>query len=391
VLRAVMKKNSERGAVLAILHSAQIQGAPKSAHDILIELSADREIIVMSQSPGPILDQLRERGIECHVIRFPMWMCDEGVGYWELTIRRFKCLVRLVIALVAITMALRGRKLDLVYTNTVVPPIGSIYAALRRVPHVWHIREPVQDYGWRFIFSQALCERVIFDLSEKVIFNSDYARGSYGPRSRANNCIVIHNGIDSEHPIDRPHSTGPSPDLCKVAVVGELIHRKGQDIVLDALNGFGSLPRFEVFFAGRGDSDYLEALAAKAALLPACEVHFLGVVNPWELLQKIDLLIVPSRSEAFGRVVVEGMLAGVPVLAAAVGGIPEIVKDGTTGFLFEPGSSLALRKRLLEVLAVQDLPVVAERAQQVARTQFSTSACIARVKKVLLSAAQSVR
>jgi len=65
--------------------------------------------------------------------------------------------------------------------------------------------------------------------------------------------------------------------------------------------------------------------------------------------------VAPSRSEAFGLVNIEAMAMGTPVVASRVGGIPEIVRDGVDGFLFEPGNDLELGDRLLEVLSDREL------------------------------------
>ena len=111
---------------------------------------------------------------------------------------------------------------------------------------------------------------------------------------------------------------------------------KGIDFLLQEIQ---SLPRdkYELFIAGEGDTA-LSTKEFKQREYPGCaSVHWLGFIQSAELFQKIDLLVVPSIwQEPFGRVIVEAYSAGIPVLASRVGGIPEIVRENVTGFLFDP-------------------------------------------------------
>ena len=85
----------------------------------------------------------------------------------------------------------------------------------------------------------------------------------------------------------------------------------------------------------------LEALARELAV--AGRVTFAGWAEPpWAAAWSFDVLAVPSFTEGFGLVVVEAMLAGIPVVASAVGAIPEVVHDEVTGVLVAPGDPAAL-------------------------------------------------
>jgi len=82
----------------------------------------------------------------------------------------------------------------------------------------------------------------------------------------------------------------------------------------------------------------------KALALIEC-VHFLGYLQDVQsVLSRMDLLVVPSLSEAFPRVALEGMLMELPVVGARTGGIAEVLLDGETGLLVPPGDSTALAR-----------------------------------------------
>lgn len=109
--------------------------------------------------------------------------------------------------------------------------------------------------------------------------------------------------------------------------------------------------RMILVVAGRGE---LEAEVHRRALTWGIlnRIRLLGFRNDVErLLAAADLLVLPARSESFGIVLLEAMAFGLPVVATAVGGIPEVVADGETGVLVPPGDCAALSNALLVLAA----------------------------------------
>ena len=101
-----------------------------------------------------------------------------------------------------------------------------------------------------------------------------------------------------------------------------------------------------LLLAGAGEPDYERGLRDRCAGVPG-KVTFLGVVPPRELFEQIDVLAVPSLwREPFGRIVIEANAWGIPVVASRRGGLPEIVDDGVTGFLFDPDHEEELARTL---------------------------------------------
>src|SRR5207244_4938639 len=81
------------------------------------------------------------------------------------------------------------------------------------------------------------------------------------------------------------------------------------------------------------------------------DVRFLGKVETvGDVLRGADLFLLPSATESFGLAALEAMACGVPVIASAAGGLPEVVEDGKTGFLVPPGDVAAMAERALRVL-----------------------------------------
>ena len=149
--------------------------------------------------------------------------------------------------------------------------------------------------------------------------------------------VVIHNCLPLEPP---PSALGSTKPL-RLGIVGQIGEWKGHG---DALEALATLPGgaanaiLKIF--GRSDSEYAAALKDKAASLGvAGQVEWMGfVADQREIFSQIDVCLMPSRvEESFGLAALEAGINGRPVICTALGGLPEIVKDGETGCLIEAG------------------------------------------------------
>lgn len=142
---------------------------------------------------------------------------------------------------------------------------------------------------------------------------------------------------------DRIRACGPPPPEGPVLAVGRMVPEKGFDVLIRACAQAG-LPLVLV-----GDGDGRGALEALAADVGA-SVRFTGSVSPGALAAHYAaarLVAVPSRREGFGMVAAEAAAAGRAVVASSVGGLPSIVREGTTGTLVPPGDVAALAAALI--------------------------------------------
>ena len=170
----------------------------------------------------------------------------------------------------------------------------------------------------------------------------------------------VHVARPGAQPSDEaPGTPGGGHLLC----VGAVVPHKGQDLLLEALRGLasrgwcwtvvGALDREPAFV------DRLRRSAAEAGLTD--RIEFAGPLAGEALRRRYreaDVLVLPSRLEAYGMVVTEALAAGLPVIAAAVGGVPEALgrtADGLPGVLVPPGDAAALGAALAAWLGDADL------------------------------------
>lgn len=166
---------------------------------------------------------------------------------------------------------------------------------------------------------------------------------------------------------------GTPPTIVCVAVMRR---EKGHDVLLRAFEDVRrAIPRARLVLVGDGPCrPSLEATARGAGL--GDSVEFAGrVPDIWANLRDADVFALASRNEALGIAVMEAMAAGLPVVAPAVGGIPELVEPGVTGELFASGDSDALARKLIDVLGSaerrQKMSVAAQQAAEAMRMSES--------------------
>lgn len=168
---------------------------------------------------------------------------------------------------------------------------------------------------------------------------------------------LISNGLPPSDIEPSPLAFAPAHFLC----LGRLVNQKGYDLALLALAelaAMGSRPILTI--AGEGpEKQKLVSMAEELGL--SMYIHFPGSLRPSEvylMINRATAVIVPSRwGEGFGLTALEGGLLERPVLASKVGGLPEVVLDGRTGYLFEPGDFRPLAACMLKIIDSKETAV----------------------------------
>ena len=146
------------------------------------------------------------------------------------------------------------------------------------------------------------------------------------------------------------------PDQIQVMYAGALIPKKGLDVLFRALDD-DRLRHLHLLIAGDGYySGELKSLCKKSGL--EARTRWTGSLPPpsvAEEMRRSDILCLPSFTEGSPNVIKEAMASGLAVVASRVGGIPDLVHDGETGLLFEPGNVEELRECMVRLAANEEL------------------------------------
>jgi glycosyltransferase involved in cell wall biosynthesis len=194
-------------------------------------------------------------------------------------------------------------------------------------------------------------ERLLEPRTELFLFESAYAEHVF--RTRVANPLgaarTIHNGVSNTE--FAPAEFGPRPT--ELVFIGELRRLKGVDVLIEAMGRLAQSGRpVRVSIVGEGpDAEALGTLARKHGVVDL--VEFMGPLPSRKALGQGRIVIVPSLAESLPYIVLEAAAAGVPVIATAVGGIPEIL--GPQAFrLVPPGDAIALAEAIASELADPD-------------------------------------
>jgi glycosyltransferase involved in cell wall biosynthesis len=201
-------------------------------------------------------------------------------------------------------------------------------------------------------------ERALMNRTDLFLFESEFARNTYqrmiGTPSTLVRCVF--NGVTAKE-FD-PVQT--AEDATTVVSVGEFRHIKGTDILIDAVAQLRASGK-PVTLTLAGDGEESAALHAQCERLQlGSAARFIGHVPPRYGFSKGRLLVVPSRGDSMPYVVIEAAASGIPMLAADVGGIPEIFGPYKEG-LFPPNNAAAMADAI--AAALSDLGALQARAK----------------------------
>jgi len=267
-------------------------------------------------------------------------------------------------ALYDLVRIIKTVKPDVVHTHTSKAGIlGRMAAKIARVPIIVHTPHGHVFFGhFGPILSRIFLwvERLFAPLTDRVVALTDRESRDYTDLDvyPGEKLVQIHSGVDVEKfkqvpvgAVEKKRSLGLNQNGLVVGFIGWLLPIKGPMHLLKAMEDvWQDHDDMILVFIGKGDLDVdLRAEALKAGA--SGRVNFLGWRNDIdEILPIFDIFVLPSLNEGMGRVLVEAMAAGKPIVASNVGGIPDLVENDHNGLLVPPGDEKALAASIKQLL-----------------------------------------
>ena len=257
-----------------------------------------------------------------------------------------------------IASVIEDQKVDLVHLNDAIPLAepGILAAYRRRRPSIVTVRSYHQLDDVHRLISRLPAAGILIS---SAVQQDQHAQGVHFRRER-----IIANAIDLtqfEQPASRlevRNEFGIKADARIAVVVGRIMRRKGLDIFIQAMaQVVQQHPETHGLIVGDDDiaeGDLTEELQALAEHLGIADhIHFTGHRTdiPRLLLASDLLCFAPTQAEPFGRTLIEGMAAGLPVIGAHSGAIPDIIVAGETGLLVPPGDADAQADAIIQLFA----------------------------------------
>ena len=269
-----------------------------------------------------------------------------------------------ILALYDLVRIIQKEKPDVVHTHTSKAGLlGRLAAKIAKAPFIVHTPHGHVFFGhFGPVLSRVFLwvERLFSPLADRVVALTDgeirdYTDFNVYPQDKL---VKIHSGVDIEKfkqvsisAVEKKRSLGLNQNGLVVGFIGWLLPIKGSMHLLKAMEDvWQDYEDIVLVFIGKGDLDVdLRTAALKASTNG--RVNFLGWRNDIdEIMPIFDIFVLPSLNEGMGRVLVEAMAAGKPVVASNVGGIPDLVKNDINGLLVPPGDEKALASSIKQLI-----------------------------------------
>lgn len=327
----------DRLKVVYLDHVARLSGGEIALLRLLPHLDRVSPHVVLAED-GPLVGRLHVAGISTEILP----LCDTARNLRKHDVHRdgIPPAAAGAAAAYVLRLAARLRQLqpDVVHTNSLKSGVyGSLAARLAGIPVIWHMRDRLaEDYLPPAAIR--LVRRMSSHLAAAVIANSRSTMETLAKSSRSGPIYSVLPDLLS----DAPLRTRVTDRSLAFGIVGRLAPWKGQDVFLRAFAHAFPAGEERAVVVGEalfGEDKYARGLAGLAESLGiAGRVELRGYrPDVWNELARLDVLVHASVTpEPFGQVILEGMAAGVPVIAAGAGGPAEILRHEVTGVLYEP-------------------------------------------------------
>lgn len=262
--------------------------------------------------------------------------------------KQIKYFLRKKFAILQIRKVLKRINPDYCATNTITIDVGALAAKKQRIKHVWFVHEfGDRDHGFNFKSGITKARQRILDMSHVVAVNS---KAVYNAFPQSSKLRLLYYNI----PIKRIIVKEPLPvDQISFLLLGQIAPAKNQIEAIEAISNarkrgynfqlsiYGNIVRAQYY-------QQLQEIIIREGVEDLVHIHEYN--NHIEkLFQDNHALIMCSRNEAFGRVTLESLLYGVPVIGAASGGTLELISDGKNGYLYEAGNPEDLSEKMISL------------------------------------------
>ncbi|HBR6424773.1 TPA: glycosyltransferase family 4 protein, partial [Klebsiella pneumoniae] len=346
--------------ILVVFHDPNIRsGATASMLTIMDALINNDDIIVEALIPhktGELFSILKEKKVAVHKYKYYTcrYNCDTKAIF--IPIRYTKALLKVGVSFFsAIVWLIKNReRFNVVYSNTSDIYIGAFISILAKIPHIWHLREfGIEDQNCRHIVGDKLFYKFAGKFSKRLICISQALKRKVIRFVDDSKVRVVYNDIILSSNNGRGYQArtlgGAMLFKPKILIAGSLIPGKGQLDVILAINELKNIGvMYEVGIAGDDTTAYANFLKNQVKELKLeKDVKFLGYISDLQRLRsEYNIGVISSNAEAFGRVTIEGMLAGLVMVATDTGANPELIDHSQSGYLYRNNDVSDLTKVL---------------------------------------------
>lgn len=332
--------------ILYVVHDNKKGGAAISFLEMISYISKEHNVYVLTPHKNGFLpqklDEMQIPHSNAHYFWWKIALPSNKILAW-LRIFVYKILNWCnYVEVIRIKKLVSEKQIDIIHSNSSVINFGAMLSKNTGIPHVWHLREyGEEDFGLKRVVSKKKYQKEMNSYAVGYIAISKSIKKKFADIVDEEKIFQIYNGVSEIFSFKKNFTN--TRDTVKFLIAGNYCQEKGQTDVIKAVIELQKqgITGYEIYLAGNGDFTEPKRLVAENGLENV--VTFCGLVDNMQQLRKeVDVEIVASKCEAFGRVTIEAMRMSNPVIGTNAGGTPELITDGVNGFLFEYGDYVRL-------------------------------------------------
>lgn len=367
--------------ILFVSNDSSLLGSSKSMINLVKELKKkNNDVYVIIPEKGAIEEELIKLNINYKIFRYYSWIKPIGEKKY------LKYIIKTILTFISsvnISSWVKKNKIEIIHSNNSATYVGSLISRLTNKKHVWHIRELMQEDHNLDFFNKKFTYKML-NKSDYLIYISKAVKDKYDKLLTNKNSKLVYNGI----PVDK-FLNAKIPEFnenkIKLLIAGNICKTKGQEEAIKAIEYLKNkgINNLELQIAGDGVmKEQLEKYVIENKLED--NVKFLGFRRDLDEIRKqINIYLMCSQNEAFGRVTIEAMMSKNLVIGANTGGTVELVTDKTNGFLYNQGDYKDLANKIEYVITHWcECEKIIEKAYVDALNNYSIQRCANEVLEV---------
>lgn len=341
--------------VLYITHATDLAGANRSMLQMIKELRDNHGVQPFVIFPKIDKDLKHNIRNECKRLNIPFlehrltnFKRHKGFSFFHIL---YFLLVQPVIVL-HLFFYIRRLNFDMIHSNSSVNDTGAHLSWLLGIPHVWHLREfGEEDFGLVSCLGRSY-EQWVYKKCTFAIAISNAIQEKFSNIFEEEKIRRIYNGIvKRDKDLCSLHNTYEA----NICIVGRVENNKNQMEALKSIDALikSGITNFHLTIVGAENKSYKEQLLDYINANKIAEhITFMGTINNVpELLRNMDIGLMLSSNEAFGRVTIEYMLQNLAVVATNAGANPELIINGETGYMYSLGDYEELGRVLKKMIS----------------------------------------
>ncbi len=352
-----MENKNRKIRLFYLTTTPKISGAEKQLFELVSRINKEVFDVfvctIMEEKKGGLLYKLKEKGINC---------CSLNINSKWQFFKIFK-----------LHFLLKKERLDILQSFLFFDNIAArIIGKVAGVPVIISGQRSAETHRSKL---RNFLDKTTLPLTNHIISNSEAGKKILIERTgvKEEKISVIYNGVSAKKPCPvQVKENTKRRDRIKIGFIGRLTKLKGLIYLLESIAQLKNKKISLVLIGDGPERENLEKLSRELNI--ENQVKFLGrKENAWEYMANFDVFVLSSLWEGTPNVILEAMSQGVPVIATHVGGIPEMIDDGKTGFLTESKNPKVLAEKINYVLGLSqsELEEIIKKARKTVEEKFS--------------------